>query len=187
MDEIRLGPMAEGDLARLVVLTGDPEALGEFQWFGWSSPGRFRREWAEDGLLGEERLMLAVRAGAGAGSASGVDSGTAGEFIGFVAARRAGARAVSRHWNIGVQLLPAARGRGIGTRAQQLLVEYLFAHSPVMRLEADTETGNLAEQRALEKCGFLREGVQRAAVFRAGEWRDVVRYGLLRTDPRPGL
>ncbi len=177
--------MAEDDLAQLAGLMEDPEALGEFQWFGWRSAEPFRREWAEDGLLGEERLMLAVRAGSGADS--GVGPGVDGEFVGFVAARRAGARVVSRHWNIGVQLLPRARGRGVGTRAQQLLVEYLFAHSPVMRLEADTETGNLAEQRALEKCGFLREGVQRAAVFRAGEWRDVVRYGLLRTDPRPGL
>ncbi|KJS58364.1 GNAT family N-acetyltransferase [Streptomyces rubellomurinus] len=170
-EEITLRPVAEADLPDLERLVGDPGALGEYQWYGWSDPRRFRRELAEDGLLGEERLVLAVDAGGG--------------FAGFVAARKAGVRNTARYWNIGAQLVPGARGRGIGTRAQLLLVDYLFAHSPVMRLEADTEVGNLAEQRALEKCGFLREGVQRATTFRDGQWRDVVRYGLLRTDPRP--
>ncbi|MGA5816617.1 GNAT family N-acetyltransferase [Kitasatospora sp. NPDC094028] len=171
-EETSLRPIAEADLPDLLGLVGDPEALGEYQWFGWNDAQRFRRQLAEDGLLGEERLMLAVDVGGG--------------FGGFVAARRAGVRNTARYWNIGVQLVPGARGRGIGTRAQLLLVEYLFAHTPVMRLEADTEVGNLAEQRALEKCGFLREGVQRATTFRDGQWRDVVRYGLLRTDPCPG-
>lgn len=52
----------------------------------------------------------------------------------------------------------------------------------MVRLEADTESGNIAEQRALEKSGFTREGVLRSCVFRDGQWRDVVRYSLLRDD-----
>lgn len=53
-------------------------------------------------------------------------------------------------------------GGALGTAAQRLLVDYLFAHSPVVRLEADTETGTVAEKRSLEKAGFTREGVMRA-------------------------
>jgi hypothetical protein len=52
----------------------------------------------------------------------------------------------------------------------------------VVRVEADTETQNIAEQRALEKCGFAREGVLRSTVFRDGQWRDIARYSLLRDD-----
>ncbi|MFF7989728.1 GNAT family N-acetyltransferase [Kitasatospora xanthocidica] len=96
-------------------------------------------------------------------------------------------RIPAQYWNLGAELLPGARGRGIGTRAHRLFVDYLFAHSPVMRLEAETESSNRAEQRVLEKVGFTREGVQRAQTFRDGEWRDVVLYSLLRTDPRPAL
>ncbi|MEV7183659.1 GNAT family protein [Kitasatospora sp. NPDC093102] len=169
-ESVSLRPIAEADLSAIEELLNDPEALGEFQWYGWRDPQRFRRRWLEDGMLGEEHVMLAVVAG--------------GEFGGFVAANRTGVRPSAPYWSIGVQLLPQARGRGIGTRAQRLLVDYLFAHSPAMRLEADTEAGNLAEQRVLEKLGFTREGVQRSVTFRAGEWRDVVRYSLLRTDPR---
>ncbi|WP_231976393.1 GNAT family N-acetyltransferase [Streptomyces sp. 3214.6] len=41
---------------------------------------------------------------------------------------------------------------------------------------------NLAEQRALEKVGFTREGVLRSVVFRDGRWRDGVSYSVLRDD-----
>lgn len=163
--------MTEADLSLFEALLSDPEALGAFQWFGWRDPGRFRRRWAENGLLADEQSVLTVAC--------------RGEFAGFVSWRRARAMTSAPYWNIGIQLRPEARGRGIGTEAQRLLVEYLFAHTPVMRLEADTEDTNHAEQRALEKCGFTREGVQRAMTFRDGEWRDVVRYSLLRTDVRP--
>nr|WP_262986124.1 GNAT family protein [Streptomyces sp. CBMA123] len=170
-EKIVLRPMAEADLPALGGMLNDPEALGEFQWYGWSDPERFRRRWAENGLLGEEQWIFAVA--------------TEGEFLGFVAATRKGARPTAPYWSLGAQLLPRARGRGIGTEAQRLLVDYLFAHTPVMRLEADTEADNLAEQRVLEKLGFTREGVHRAMAFRGGEWRDMVYYSLLRTDPRP--
>ncbi len=72
-----------------------------------------------------------------------------------------------------------------GTQAHRLLARYLFAHTTVHRIEADTEAGNVAEQRALEKAGFTREGVLRGVFWRDGAWRDGVGYSLLRTD-QPG-
>ncbi|MFD8568450.1 GNAT family N-acetyltransferase [Streptomyces sp. NPDC059639] len=123
---------------------------------------------AQDGLLSAEGGQLMAVAG--------------GDRLGFVAWRKATTSRSSYCWNIGAQLLSEARGRGVGTQAQRLLTRYLFAHTQVVRLEADTERGNIAEQRALEKSGFTREGVQRSFVFRDGQWRDVVRYSLLRDD-----
>ena len=41
---------------------------------------------------------------------------------------------------------------------------------------------NLAEQRALERAGFTREGVLRHSQFRAGRWRDNVIYSVLRDE-----
>ncbi len=96
--------------------------------------------------------------------------------------RQAGPAAYS--WVIGIALLPAARGRGYGTQAHRLLVQYLFAHTPVHRIEASTDIGNVAEQRALEKAGFTREGVLRGGAWRDGGWRDGVSYSILRTDAR---
>ena len=90
----------------------------------------------------------------------------------------------NRHacFEVGIALFPPHRGRGLGTAAQQALVEYLFATTQVHRIQAQTEAGNRAEQRALEKVGFRQEGRQREPLFRDGQWRDVVLYGLLRSD-----
>ena len=75
--------------------------------------------------------------------------------------------------------------RGVGTAAQRLLADYLFATTPANRLEATTEVDNVAEQRALEKAGFVREGVLRGRGFLRGRWRDGMMYARLRDDPRP--
>lgn len=75
------------------------------------------------------------------------------------------------------------RGRGHGSAAQRLLVDYLFATRLVERIEAATDSENLAEQRSLEKAGFSREGTLRHAQFRDGEWRDIILYSRLRSDP----
>lgn len=85
-------------------------------------------------------------------------------------------------WNIGIALLPAERGRGVGTIAQRLLAEYLFATTEVDRIEASTDAENIGEQKALAKAGFTREGVLRGAQLRGGLRRDLVHYGKLRTD-----
>nr|WSX78039.1 GNAT family N-acetyltransferase [Streptomyces sp. NBC_00899] len=167
VDNVALRPVAEDDLPVLNGMLGSAEVRAPFQWFGWSDPGRMARGFAENGLLGPDNSMLMVVSGA--------------ETLGFVSWRKIDV-AGTYFWNMGIMLLPAARGRGVGTRAQQLLVRYLFAHTPVVRIEADTDKDNIAEQRALEKAGFTQEGLMRSVVFRDGQWRDAYLYGIVRDD-----
>lgn len=112
-----------------------------------------------------------------------VDNQT-GELLGGVSwhAVDYGGTVSSSAWNIGIGLLPEARGRGVGTLAQRMLVEHLLAATELDRIEASTDVENLAEQRALEKAGFRREGVLRGAQLRGGIRRDLVHYGLVRGD-----
>ena len=93
-----------------------------------------------------------------------------------------GPSAGSRALNIGISLAPTARGRGIGSRAQRLLAEHLFATTDVVRVEASTDVANVAEQRALEKAGFTREGVLRQAQARVDGLHDLVSYSIVRAD-----
>jgi RimJ/RimL family protein N-acetyltransferase len=88
----------------------------------------------------------------------------------------------SRSYNIGIGLAVAARGRGIGGIAQRMLAEHLFATTQVERVEAGTDVDNIAEQRSLEKAGFVREGVLRSAQLRVDGLHDMATYSLLRTD-----
>ena len=167
-DQLHLRPVAEEDLALVERLTGDPEAAGEHGWHGWYDLRPFRRRWAETGLLTDDGgMLMAVRPD---------------EPLGFVQWRRQSTNQISHCWQIGIAMVPKVRGLGYGTEAQRLLVDYLFAHTQVNRVEAITEITNTAEQWALSKAGFTREGVLRGYGFRDGAWRDSVIYSILRDD-----
>ena len=84
--------------------------------------------------------------------------------------------------DIGISLRPEHRGRGHGSRAQRMAAEYLFRTFPVHRVQASTDVTNIAEQKALERAGFVREGIIRGAQWRQGEWHDLVSYARLRGD-----
>jgi RimJ/RimL family protein N-acetyltransferase len=167
MNDVILRPIEEADLDDLCRYSTDPEAGGEFEWTGFKDPKAMRRRWEEDGWLCLEHGRLAVAsAGSLAGNVSYKDR-SQGASKGAI-------------YEIGIALFPEHRGHGVGTTAQRLLVQYLFDTTPAHRLEAYTEVENVAEQRALEKVGFEREGVLRGIVFRAGKWRDSMVYALLR-------
>ena len=93
-----------------------------------------------------------------------------------------GPNAGSQALDIGISLHPSAWGRGHGSRAQRMLAEYLFATTPVHRVQASTDLRNVAEQHALERAGFTREGVLRGAQWRRGAYHDLLSYARLRTD-----
>ncbi len=88
----------------------------------------------------------------------------------------------SAEWNIGVSLVPEARGQGFGSDAQRLLAQHLFATTALNRAEPVTDVENAAELRALAEAGFTREGVLRGAQFRASRWRDVVVCSVMRGE-----
>jgi RimJ/RimL family protein N-acetyltransferase len=167
-DQLRLRPAGQEDLEVIERLTGDPGATGEHSWHGWFDAGRYRRRWEENGLLTEDGGILMVLRGA--------------ERLGFVSWRRHTTAKTSFCWSIGVAMLPKVRGLGYGTEAQRMLAEYLFSHTQVNRVEAMTETTNTAEQWALDKAGFTREGVLRGYGFRDGRWRDAIVYSVLRHE-----
>jgi len=93
-----------------------------------------------------------------------------------------GPNASSRNPMIGIWLRPEARGRGVGVEAQAALVGLLFRHTHSNRVEAHTDVDNVAEQRALEKVGFVREGTVRGAQWRDGAYRDGYLYSVLRAE-----
>ena len=151
----------------------DPEAAGEFNWYGYREPTR-------------GRLAAQVATGEAIGEDSGIFAVTDDDdrIVGDVSWRTAsnGPPPYGDCWQIGIWLAPEARGQGHGAAAQRLMVDYLFANSTRERVEAGTEAGNIGEQKALEKAGFTREGVLRRACLRGGEYRDMVVYSKLRGE-----
>ena len=150
-----------------------PAIHGEFNTFGMPRRPAPREEMAKGPLRNELNGQLIVEL---------VDDGRPIGTVSWHQVRN-GPNPESSAWNIGISLVPEARGQGYGTEAQRQLAAYLFETTEVNRVEASTDVENLAEQRSLEKAGYRREGVQRGAQFRAGGYHDLIVYSRLRDDP----
>ena len=83
---------------------------------------------------------------------------------------------------IGYSLVPSERGKGYCTEATQLMLDYLFLSTETTRIQACTDTRNLASQKVLEKAGFKKEGTMRKYFFIRGELRDAYLYSILREE-----
>jgi RimJ/RimL family protein N-acetyltransferase len=87
-----------------------------------------------------------------------------------------------RFMEIGYNVVRGERGRGCGTEAVQLMVDYLFLSKDIARIQAFTDVRNKASQRVLEKAGFKREGTLREAGLVRGRRTDAYIYGVVREE-----
>jgi [ribosomal protein S5]-alanine N-acetyltransferase len=168
---VRLRPIEQADLDALGRFDTDPSSRGPYLPSGFRSPRTRRRRWEDDGWLGEDSAQLAVT----------LPDGTLAGIVTWRTIKTGGPEPGCLE--IGALLFPEHRGQGLGTAAQRLLVEYLFATTLANRLQAVTDVENLAEQKALEGAGFRREGIMRGLAFDRGRWHDGVLYARLRDDP----
>lgn len=163
----RLRGVHHSDLKRFQEWDRNPAS--EFEDFGGDPP---------PGVLATDRLPLPP--------GSGTLAVTDGDYVllGSVGWHPVtyGPNAGSRALDIGISLYPTCWGRGHGARAQRMLADYLFATTPVHRIQASTDLRNVAEQTALERAGFTREGVLRGAQWRRGAYHDLLSFARLRTD-----
>ena len=86
------------------------------------------------------------------------------------------------HAEAGINLLPNARGRGIGTATVSLLVEFGFVRRNLRRIHLQAIASNTAAIRAYEKAGFVVEGRQREHAWVRGAYEDIVLMGILRSE-----
>jgi RimJ/RimL family protein N-acetyltransferase len=83
---------------------------------------------------------------------------------------------------IGCFLVPRERGKGYGTEAAQLMVDYLFLYRNIVRIEAKANVRNETSQRVLEKVGFKIEGTIRKYQLVRGVWTDYYLLSILREE-----
>jgi RimJ/RimL family protein N-acetyltransferase len=159
------------DLDFLVAEYDGPHTTGEFGWYGFRDPAKVREDLSTGKTLEPDGGRLVVAD----------DDGKPVGLLSYITTFN-GPPPGGDCWNIGIWIAPEHRGKGHGAEAQRLAAAYLFAHTLRERVEASTETGNVAEQRALERAGFTREGVIRHGSFRDGAYRDMVMYSKLRGE-----
>ena len=80
---------------------------------------------------------------------------------------------------IGVQ---SCWGKGYGTEATRLVVDYAFRRLNLHRIELEVAASHPIARRAYERAGFLVEGTRRDAMFVDGQYADALVMGILRPE-----
>ncbi len=89
---------------------------------------------------------------------------------------------IDRSWGTAelvATVAPGHRGEGYATDAARLVTDHAADYLRLHRVAARVFATNDAGQRVLEKAGFEHEGREREAAYHAGDYRDVLVYGLL--------
>ena len=79
-------------------------------------------------------------------------------------------------------LVHSERGKGYGTEATQLMIDYLFLSKNISRIQTVTNVRNKPAQRTLEKAGFKIEGTIRKLLFVRGTLTDFYVLSILREE-----
>jgi len=170
---LRLRAFTDADADVLFALQSDPVVLRYWDAPPWRDRGRAERFIERCRTIAEE----------GTGARLAVDRAADGAFLGWCSLTR---------WNpdfrsasMGYCFAESAWGHGFATEAGHALLHWAFDTLGLNRVQAETDTRNLASARVLEKLGFVREGMLREDCIVDGEVSDSWVYGLLRRD-RPG-
>lgn len=89
---------------------------------------------------------------------------------------------LARHAEVGIALVPEARGKGVGTAALAQLVEFAFVRRNLRRVYLVTLATNLGGLACYRKVGFVEEGRHREQCWVRGEYVDEIAMGLLRAE-----
>ncbi len=81
--------------------------------------------------------------------------------------------------DLGICVRDDYTGRGIGTALMAAILDLADNWLNVHRVELDVYADNAAAIHLYEKFGFVREGVRRDVVFRAGRYVDCYHMGRL--------
>jgi RimJ/RimL family protein N-acetyltransferase len=73
-------------------------------------------------------------------------------------------------------------GKGIGTEAKILLLEYAFQTLRLEKIGAEVMASNAGSLCYNEKCGFREEGRLRSHIFRGGARHDLILLGVLKEE-----
>ncbi|MCP4350622.1 MAG: GNAT family N-acetyltransferase [Desulfobacterales bacterium] len=76
----------------------------------------------------------------------------------------------------------SSRGKGIGTEAVKLFVQYLFELFPINRIHAITHVDNESSKKMLKRIGFKFEGITRQAIYIRGKYTDAELWSVLRSE-----
>jgi ribosomal-protein-alanine N-acetyltransferase len=169
-DRLLLRPLVAGDAAAIFATYSDPVVVRYWSGAPWTDLAR-----ADDYVAGAMRDIADASA-----MRLGVELAATGEWIGQVSLHHFDAQ--NRRCELGYALMRHHWGRGYIGEALQALLHFGFDSLDLNRVEADIDPRNDASRKAVERMGFVQEGLLRERWLVGGEVCDTALYGLLRRD-----
>lgn len=85
-------------------------------------------------------------------------------------------------FGIGIQMNRDIRGKGYGTAAMKLILDYAFNERRLHKYQVFVVEGNIASETMLIKLGCVKEGVIRGTTYHQGRYWDEIHYGLFANE-----
>jgi RimJ/RimL family protein N-acetyltransferase len=170
MTDVRLELLAEKHLVSVAAMFDDEDVL-RYTRIPDPAPAGFEREWLEfyeEGRRERKREAFAV-----------VDA-DAGSFLGLALAF--GIDREGQQLELGYVVAPQARGRGVATRALQLLTDWALNDLDALRIELWISASNNASKRVATNAGYRYEGTLRSYHFKQGRREDFEIWSRLASD-----
>ena len=73
-------------------------------------------------------------------------------------------------------------GKGYGTEALKMLLEYAFLELNLHRVSLRVFSFNESAIHIYNKIGFRKEGIMRESIYRNGKWHDIIIMGVLKRE-----
>jgi len=70
-------------------------------------------------------------------------------------------------------------GRGVGFEVAHVVFRYGFERLNLKRIYCGTSEENIGMQHIAQKLGMRHEGTQRSAMFKFGQFKNIITYGIL--------
>lgn len=158
---------------------GDAETLAALQWnndlirmLSWDTYTPYSLEQWEEFLGssdGKERFLFCIRLRKD------------DTFIGYTSISEIQVK--NRGAEASIAIIDAEhRGKGYGLDAMETLLRYAFMELGLHKIRLSVNANNLPAVRTYERVGFVREGVDREALYQDNQWLDIWNYGLLKRE-----
>lgn len=164
-EKVRLHPLQAADVPDIKTWTTD---ISVYTYWG-KGPGKTDR----NPELLFERSPKPVKS-----FRLGIEEKRSGRLIGEVWVYRIEKKRMA---SVAIRLAAAWQGKGYGTEALLQMTLFCFRNTELQRLWAEVDVRNIASQRMLEKCGYIKEGVIRQGRM-VNPWCDYCIYGILASD-----
>ena len=89
---------------------------------------------------------------------------------------------INRHCQLGILINKKFRGKGVGKKAIDLVINHIFLNLNINRVELYVDEENKYAIKMYKEIGFVKEGIKRELVWKNGKYHNYIIYSIIAKD-----